>query len=223
MAKFSLAARPRLSDEICDFLREAIHSGRFAPGTVLGQEQLAEELDVSRTPLREALRVLQNEGLLTIRRGNRVEVVSPDRGRFLDALVMREVVDGAAARLCADGQLSSRQRSAFDRALRAQQEAIDPWDRVAFARADADLHAEILIASGNSYLAQQVNLVRLVIQVFQMEREFGPAAAAEKLEEHRSIVEAIAARDPIEAEARARDHIRRVIDDLKQAPVGSAR
>lgn len=217
MPKFSAASRPRLADEVRDFLREQIYAGHFAPGTQLRQEQLAEELDVSRTPLREALRVLQNEGLLSVRRGNRVEVISPEKERFLDALVLREVIDGAAARLCAERTLASRHKAAFDRALSAQQEALDPWDRVAFGRADADLHAAVLIVSDNMYLAQQMNIVRLTIQVFQMGTDFGPDEAAPKIDEHRLIVDAITAQDPVTAEDRARAHIRRVADDLRQS------
>ena len=99
--RFAFQDRTRLVDEIQDHLREQIYAGRYPPGTRLLQEQIAEELDVSRTPLREALRVLEHEGLLSLTRGNGVEVVSVQRKRFLDALVLRAVVDGAAARTVA--------------------------------------------------------------------------------------------------------------------------
>ena len=217
MGRLPSAHRPRLADEIRDYLRDQIYAGRFAPGMQLRQEQLAEELDVSRTPLREALRVLQNEGLLSVRRGNRVEVVSADKQRFLDALVLREVIDGAAARLCAENPVPPRRRAALERALSSQRAALEPWDRVTFARADADLHAAVLQMSGNFYLEQQVGLVRLTIQVFQMGTSFGADAAAGKIEEHRRIVEAILESDPDEAEVAARAHLRRVIDEIRAA------
>jgi DNA-binding GntR family transcriptional regulator len=217
MSKLPSADRPRLADEICDYLRDQIYAGRFSPGTPLRQEQIAEELQVSRTPLREALRVLQNEGLLLNGRGNRVEVIAADKTRFLDALVLRELVDGAAARLCAEQELPARKRAAFERALRAQEGALSPWDRSAFARADADLHVSILDLSGNFYLAQQVNLVRLTIQVFQMGTDFGQREAAAKIKEHQAIVKGIVQGNPERAEQKARDHIHRVIADLRRA------
>ena len=206
-----------MADEVCDYLRNQIYAGRFAGGVQLRQEQLSEELQVSRTPLREAMRVLQSEGLLLERRGNRVEVISPDKDRFLDALLLRALIDGAAARLCAEKKLSARQRAPLDRAIRAQQDALEPWDRMAFAQRDADLHAAILQSSGNFYLAQEIKLVRLTIQVFQMSRWFGADAAATKIEEHRAIVEAIAARDGDRAEEQSRAHINRVVGDLRRS------
>jgi DNA-binding GntR family transcriptional regulator len=214
MSTFPYADRPRLVDEIRDFLREQIYSGVYPPGTPLRQEQVAEELQVSRTPLREALRILQSEGLLSVGRGNRVEVISRDNSRFLDALVLREVIDGAAARLCAEKSLSSEQRAEMDAAVAAQRDTIDPWDRRAFAKADADLHVRILDLSGNHYLRQQVGLVRLTIQVFQTGSDFTAAEAELKIKEHAAIVKAIAAGDSDGAETRAREHIRRAIKVL---------
>jgi DNA-binding GntR family transcriptional regulator len=217
MPKLPSADRPRLADEIHEYLRDQIYAGAFPPGTQLRQEQLAEELQVSRTPLREALRVLENEGLLSVRRGNRVEVISPDKERFMDALVLREVIDGAAAGLCAAKRLSARQLAELRRALAAQEAALDPWNRVGFARSDADLHAGILRLSGNFYLEQQVKLVRLTIQVFQMGTSFGPETAKAKIAEHQAIVDAIADGDVERAEAAAKSHIHRVIDELSAA------
>src|SRR4051812_36398728 len=217
MAKLPSVDRPRLADEIRNYLADEIYAGRYLPGMQLRQEQLAEELQGSRTPLREARRGLENDGLLSVRRGNRVEVISADKERFLDALVLRELIDGAAARLCAAKGLQPGPQAQLERALQSQVSALDPWDRVAFARGDADLHAAILHLSGNFYLDQQINLVRLTIQVFQMGTDFGPDEATGKIDEHRRIVAAIIADDPEEAELAARSHIRRVIDELSAA------
>lgn len=214
MSMFPYADRPRLVDEIRDFLREQIYSGAYPPGTPLRQEQVAEELQVSRTPLREALRILQSEGLLSVGRGNRVEVISRDNSRFLDALVLREVVDGAAARLCAEKSLSREQRDQLDLTLAAQRDTIDPWDRHGFAKADADLHVHLLDFSDNHYLRQQVGLVRLTIQVFQTGTDFSAAEAQAKIDEHAAIVAAIVDGDSEAAEIKARDHIRRAIKGL---------
>ena len=165
--------------------------------------------------------MLQSEGLLLEGRGNRVEVISADKDRFLDALLLRELVDGAAARLCAKNDLPPQKRSTFDRAIAAQQAALKPWDHTAFARGDADLHAAILKLSGNFYLYQQIKIVRLTIQVFQMSTNFGPDEAAPKIKEHRAIVKAIAFRDGDKAEWLSRSHIHRVVGRLRSAPVSA--
>ncbi len=99
--KVQWRSRVRLVDEVADELRERIYSGSYALGSKLRQEELAEELQVSRTPLREALRVLESEGLLHSEPGRGVRVVPADVKKFLAAYQLREVIDGLAARLAA--------------------------------------------------------------------------------------------------------------------------
>src|SRR4051812_25135618 len=87
--------RPRtLVDDIQRHLRQSIFDGRYTPGTRLRQEQLAEELKVSRTPLREALQVLRNEGILTATPGGGVEVAFASLDDLLAAQQFREAVEG---------------------------------------------------------------------------------------------------------------------------------
>jgi len=214
MAKLPGTNRSRLVDEILEYIREQIYSGEFPPGMQLRQERLSEELDISRTPLREALRVLQSEGLLLMKRGNRVEVISADVDRFVDALVLREVVDGAAARLTAEHH-SARLATSLQRAIKAQRDALEPWDRPAFSSADADFHKAIFEATQNPYVMGQVSLVRLSVQVFQRGTSFGQERARGTIEDHEKIAEKILAGEPLEAEEVSRAHIRRVIDDLR--------
>jgi DNA-binding GntR family transcriptional regulator len=221
MAKLPGANRSRLIDEILDYMREQIFSGEFQPGMPLNQEQLSEELDVSRTPLREALRVLQSEGLLEIKRGNRVEVISAEGDAFVDALALREVVDGVAARIAAEGPAPHLGRR-LEAALQGQRDALDPFDRPSFSRGDADFHSAIFEATENPYVIAQISLVRLSIQVFQVGAAWGRERAEETIEEHESIADKILSRRPLEAEELSRTHIHRVIDELRgQEPVGN--
>jgi DNA-binding GntR family transcriptional regulator len=213
--RFAFQERSRLVDEIQAHLREQIYTGRYPPGTRLLQEQIAAELEVSRTPLREALRVLEHEGLLSLTRGNGVEVVSFERKRLLDALVLRAVVDGVAARTVAERGLGRGLRAELDRALARQRAALAPWDRVVFARADADLHVALLRGTENPYLIAQSGLVRLVIQVFQMHDSFGPQRAEPKVSDHEAIVASVAAGDADQAERRARAHIEQVASEIR--------
>ena len=219
--RFGFQERSRLVDEIQAHLREQIYTGRYPPGTRLLQEQIAAELDVSRTPLREALRVLEHEGLLSLTRGNGVEVVSFERKRLLDALVLRAVVDGAAARTVAERGPGRRLRADLDRALARQRAALAPWDRVVFARADADLHVALLNGTENPYLIAQAALVRLVIQVFQMHASFGPQRAQPKVSDHEAIVAAVVAGDADEAERRARAHIEQVASEVREGALSA--
>jgi DNA-binding GntR family transcriptional regulator len=213
MSKLPSVNRARLVDEILDYIREQIYSGAFPPGMQLRQERLAEELEISRTPLREALRVLQSEGLLSIKRGNRVEVIGADLDRFRDALSLREVVDGVAARLAAERH-TPRLASALERAVAGQREALSPWDRVAFSTHDAEFHGAIFQATQNPYVAAEISLVRLSIQVFQRSTSWGEERARGTIEDHERIAAAVVAGEAEEAEIASRAHIRRVFDDL---------
>ena len=214
--RFAFEDRSRLVDDIQEHLRDQIYAGRYPSGTRLLQEQIAAELAVSRTPLREALRVLEHEGLLSLTRGNGVEVIAFERKRLLDALVLRAVVDGAAARTVAERGGGRRLGAELQRRLDEQRAALDPWDRVGFARADADLHVALLEATENPYLAAQAGLVRLVIQVFQIHHSFGPERAGPQVGVHQGIVEAVLAGEPDEAERRARRHIEDVATEVRE-------
>lgn len=214
MSKRISTNRSRLVDESLAYIREQIYSGAFPPGMQLRQEQLSEELDISRTPLREALRVLQSEGLLSIKRGNRVEVITADMERFRDALILREVVDGVAARLAAENR-TPRLLGALDRSLESQREALEPWDRPAFSRHDAEFHQAIFRATQNPYVIAQISLVRLSIQVFQPSAYFGQQRAGSTIVDHELIVEAIRTEGPEGAEMAARAHVQRVLADLR--------
>jgi DNA-binding GntR family transcriptional regulator len=213
--------RSRLVDEIQDYLREAIYVGRYAPGTRLRQEQLAEELNVSRTPLREAMRVLQHEGLLRPTRGNGVEVVQVDARRLLDACLLRELVDGLAARLTA-ARRPDGIGAQLTPLLEVQRRALDPWDVGTFVDADVELHTLLLRASGNDFLMNEMPLIRLTAQVFLPVTHFDEARAVVVISEHERIVAAVVAGDEMGAELCARAHVRATIGALTTGLAESA-
>src|SRR6516165_7232404 len=108
----------RLADEVSHLLRDLILRGQLAPGTPLLQVQLAERLGVSRTPLREAFRILERDGLLRISNGNKtVEVIELDRQHLIETYQVREVIDGLAARLAAAHGLSERSANRMEQAI----------------------------------------------------------------------------------------------------------
>ena len=94
--------RRRLVDEAATAIRKAIIDGTFKPGDRLPEDRLATMLGVSRTPLREAFRMLEEEGLVAVSTGRGVEVVRLDTEEASDLYDVREVLDGLAARRAAD-------------------------------------------------------------------------------------------------------------------------
>ena len=214
MAEMQWRSRIRLVDEVVDVLRDRIYDGQYSPGSPIRQEQLAAELNVSRTPLREALRMLEREGLVQVAPGRGLRVVSVDLPSLLAAYELREVVDGVAARLAAQhaARACSVQLAAI---LTLQEEALDPWAAAGYADANVAFHREIVEASGNEYVLAQLPLVRMTSQVFTPVKIVDPARAGASILEHRAIADAIEHGRPEDAERLARAHIRGTIESLR--------
>src|SRR2546421_8066869 len=157
--------RARLVDGVVEQLRTLILSGALPPGQSLRQIEVSERLGVSRTPLREAFRVLEREGFVRISNGNNtLEVVGPSPEEMIELYQVREVIDGLAARL-------SAQRGAPADALDRLSDLVDemreldtaekgPWR----AALHADFHAGIAELSGNQHVVGQVPMIRFTAQ-----------------------------------------------------------
>lgn len=214
-------SRIRLVDEVVDLLRERILSGQYPPGSPLRQEQLAAELRVSRTPLREALRMLESEGLVSVSPGRGARVVAGDRQRLLAAYELREVIDGLAARLVALRNSVHAARPLADR-IAVQRRALEPWQPRGYTSANIAFHQTILELSGNEFLLAQLPIVHMTSQVFMPFEVVEHGRATQAVEEHEAILAAISAGDCDAAERLAREHVHRTIDSLAQAPATAA-
>jgi gluconate 2-dehydrogenase gamma chain len=210
--------RGPLVEDIQRHLRKAIFEGRYPPGTRLRQEQLAEELHVSRTPLREALRVLENEGTLTSTPGRGVEVPPASLDDLLAASQFREALEGVAARLAAEGPGMALRRR-LEKVLRRQREVLEKGDdMVEFSARDADFHVAILESTQNKYLPAQSAVIRMTTQVFRhLLLGYRRIDAERSIADHMRIAEAIYQRDGIAAEHWARAHIRIAIAAVADA------
>lgn len=221
MKRVEWRSRVRLVDEVTDVLRERIYAGRFAPGTRLRQEQLAAELDVSRTPLREALRILEREGLVKVESKGGVRVITADVAALHAAYELREFIDGLAARLAARHHETTPIAlllSIIDR----QAKALQPWNAGRYTAANVAFHNEIVQAAQNEFLLAQIPLVHMTSQVFTPVAGVDPSRAELAITEHGGILEAIEQGLEDEAERRAREHIRRTMGSFPaRPPVGA--
>lgn len=208
-------SRVRLVDEVAQELRERIYTGAYGLGMQLRQEQLAEELQVSRTPLREALRVLEREGLLHSEPGRGARVVSADVGKLLAAYQMREVVDGLAARLAARCE-DERARAGLLTLLAQQRGALAPWHPAAYTLANVAFHTAVFELSGNEFVAGQIPLLRMTSQVFMPVGPVQEERAILAVAEHEEIARSIADGEAQRAEDLARAHIRSTIGRLSR-------
>jgi DNA-binding GntR family transcriptional regulator len=214
--------RVPLVDEITVLLRERIYSQQYPTGAWLKQEELSEELGVSRTPLREALRRLEQEGLIKSDSRRGVRVISGDVQTLLAAYELRAVIDGLAARLAA-GNVSAARLRDLRQVIAAQRKAVDPWNPRGYSKLNVDLHEMIVQMTNNEFVIAQTSIIRMTAQVFAPVSMIEPSSALRAIDEHTAIVDAIELADGVTAERLARDHIEKTIHQLRSgAPRESA-
>lgn len=216
MSAYEWRSQTRLLDEVAEALRERIYAGVYAPGAILRQEQMAAEFGISRTPLREALRVLERDGLVIHLPGRGVRVASVDLPRLIDAYAVREVLDGVAARFAAE-RATDEDIAGLRAIVSGQSGSVEPWDPKAYTQSNVDFHMALMKAADNLSLAAFVPVLRMTSQVFAPSFSLSAGRAREAIDEHGAIVEAIAARDGEKAEQLARAHIRATTARLKAA------
>lgn len=212
-----IAPRVRMVDEVVSVLRARVLDGTYPPGTRLRQELLAAELGISRTPLREAFKMLEQDGLLVVRPGRGAEVVSGDQGSLLDAYRVREVMDGLAARIVAESGPAQVDLDGLQEVIERQRAALEPWDPETYGPLNLDFHSRILVLSGNEYLTSQMAVLHMTANVFGPVRVLDSTRVASAIEEHQTILDAIRAGDGEAAEQAARQHIRTTIETLTNA------
>jgi DNA-binding GntR family transcriptional regulator len=201
--KSSTATGPR-ADLVQEKIREAIHSGKFQPGERIRETEVAQWLNVSRTPVREALRRLESEGIVTFASWRGVVVAELDRQQIAELYAMRQILEGAAARLAAQ-HISATE---LDLLKRLQSQATNKSLTLeALAKLNRKFHEVIYVSTHNRYLLQMLNSLRSALALLQGTTYSLKGRTETAASEHRAIVEAIEARNPDAAEAAARTHI----------------
>jgi len=206
----------RIVDEITEYLRNLILDHELRPGTVLLQTEWAERLGVSRTPLREAFRLLESDGLVRITNGNRtVEVVQYTSDDLRDLYELREMVDGLAARLLATRGPTPAVSRQMAKLLDEMDAASDPFHSSTWFAAHTAFHVCIGTNCGNRQLLSLLSVVRSTSMSLHATMADHAEAADDDLnqilavgrEQHREIYDAIQAGDGRRAERVARKHI----------------
>ncbi|EYB66914.1 GntR family transcriptional regulator [Deinococcus phoenicis] len=198
--------RPALvRDGVYGHLRRAVLDGDIAPGERIGEAELGERLGVSRTPIREALMRLTQEGLLVseANKGVRVRTVSAAEAR--DTYVVREELDGLAAALAAQTHTAADADAL--RAALAALNAAPGGDYRAQTRLDLAFHQGVTLAAHNAALAELARgLEQRVALIKHQTRTYN--AHPETEAQHAAILQAILARDAASAREAARQHVR---------------
>ncbi|WP_251864586.1 GntR family transcriptional regulator [Achromobacter sp. Marseille-Q4962] len=206
--------RQALYLEVADRLRGMIHARALRNGDWIDELKLAGELGISRTPLREALKVLATEGLVRL---------EPRRGCFVNELSAQDLENIFPLMAMLEGRCAyEAARKASDEELRALQPLHDELASHAEAgRIDAYYRANYLIheatqaLAGNPWLADMVGNLRKVLSLSRHRSLAWPGRIRESCAEHLAIFEALKARDPERAEMLARRHLMRQLEVLR--------
>ncbi|GAA6140812.1 GntR family transcriptional regulator [Hydrogenophaga sp. 5NK40-0174] len=202
MSAVSLAPRA-LYQEVAELLRQRIFKRELQPGSWIDELKIAEEYGISRTPLREALKVLAAEGLVTmkVRRGAYVtEVSEKDLADVYHLLSLLESdAAGVVASRADDAQLKELQDMHEDLAA-----AVD--DRERFFAINEQFHLRLLEMADNRWRQQMVADLRKVMKLNRHHSLFKTGRLHDSLKEHAAIMAAIAGRDSTLAAQRMREH-----------------
>ncbi len=195
-----------LRDVVFHTLRKAILTGELKPGERLMEIHLANRLGVSRTPIREAIRKLELEGLVTMipRRG--AEVAQITEKSMKDVLEVRRALDALCVELACD-RISEEEIGRLEAACAEFEKATQTGDATVIARADVALHDIIVAATGNQRLVQLVNNLSEQMYRYRFEYIKDESQHERLVEEHRIIYESIRAKDKTAAAAAAKVHI----------------
>lgn len=197
-----------LSGELTAILRDAIITGEIAQGTKLSETKLAKELDVSRGPLREAIRRLEGMNLIQHVPQQGARVVTLSRDLILQLYDTREALESKAVALAAT-KMTSQEIDELHREIDAQSKQMRE-NSGAFVPAESDyrFHEMVVRGSKNKVIERAlIHEIYNLIKMFRYQNEFANTSPTNSLVEHRQVVYAIEQRDPVLAEVTMKRHI----------------
>lgn len=195
-----------LRDVVFNTLRRAILRGELVPGQRLMEIRLADQMGVSRTPVREAIRKLELEGLVVMVPRKGAEVAHISGKNLRDVLEVRRALEELAGELACE-RMTAEDFKKLEQANHKFASVLDSDDITVLGQADEEFHGLIYQATDNDRLVQMVNHLREQMYRYRIEHLKNKSQRTILLQEHQDIMRALAARD-VEAVRRAiRVHI----------------
>jgi DNA-binding GntR family transcriptional regulator len=200
---------------LLDRLRTAIYRGELAPGQRLVESELAQKYDISRGAVREALALLQNEGLITRQRNRSAWVRPITVDEAIEILEVRGVVEGLCAAKAA-ASATEEDRDELRKLAKEMADAVKNGDVLGDSRISDLVHAKIREIAGQEIAAGIINRLRHQGVRYQFHVSLLPGRLAQGMGEHLGIIEAVVAGNPGRAEQLTREHFAAVIDAVRQ-------
>ncbi len=214
---------PTLGEQIYELLKEKIVSGDYRPGSLLVESEVASNLNVSRTPVSNAFIMLRERGLLEYQSG-RFYVAQLSLKSVIDLYQCRLAFDTLASRLAAE-HITDADVCELEEYLKVWREADKEEKAMTLWVADLRFHEKIYALSHNTHLIRFSNIAAELLALYRRSsiarlEISGRATQVQRsredvLTEHEAILDGLRARDSDYTEEAAREHIRRVIDNLE--------
>jgi DNA-binding GntR family transcriptional regulator len=204
-----------LHEEIANNLRELIMAGELQKGDKIKEDELCSSMGISKTPLREALRVLSVEGLIRL---------VPNRGSFVSTPTFEEiremfgvmsVLEGVCAREAAE-KMGEKDLAILEKLHKKLEENYRRKAQREYIRINNQFHSFVQELAGNRTLNQIVNGLRKKILLYRYQSLNLPERFAQSIQEHRDLLEAFRKKDPKKAETLMRRHLKKQCDALEK-------
>lgn len=203
-----------LRDVVFNTLREAILRGELVPGERLMELQLAAKLGVSRTPIREAIRMLEQEGLaITIPRKGAI-VAGMTEKDMQDVLEIREALEELSVQVACD-KITAEEIEKLQINMKNFENSLGSGDLKKMAQADVEFHDVICQATHNPKLVSMLNNLREQMYRYRVEYLKNPRNHAQLLREHEAIYKGIVEKDKVAVTDMIRKHISNQVDEVK--------
>ena len=202
-----------LRDVVFNTLRQAILRGELKPGERLMEIQLANKLGVSRTPIREAIRKLELEGLVLMIPRKGAEVADISEKSLRDVLEVREALEELAVQLACD-KITKEEIEDLKKAAEDFKKILKSRDITEIAEADVRFHDIIFMATDNQKLVQLLNNLREQMYRFRVEYLKNEEVHPQLIAEHEKIIEHIMERDKAKASAIVSEHINNQVEGV---------
>lgn len=204
-----------LYEQVADTLRQEIFGGQLAPGSFVDEVALCERLEISRTPLREALKVLTAEGLVRH---------EPRRGCFVNEVTEQDLDEIFPVIALLEGRCAHEAAlQASDADLLALEALHDKLQKAARHKRIVDyydtnytIHEAIITLADNRWLAQVIGDLRKILKLARLQQLHAPGRLEQSLSEHMAVFAALRARDGEGAEAAMRTHLTRQREALRE-------
>ena len=197
----------KASSAIARVIRGAILDGSFEPGRPLREEELAKWLGLSRTPVREALLILENEGLVESVRNRGTRVARFDASELEELYSIRAVLEGYAARRAAETITDREIKLLEESCQRFEKLADEGKDLVALAEENFTFHTTIHEAARSARLKRMIGTVTAIPLIYRSYMTYSEENRAQAVADHRAILDALKRRDVAEAGRLMEGHV----------------